>query len=128
MRGPGMRLDLDVRRVWRCPQCGKQRRLGGEATTATCTCGARMQLAEERHSRFLLPQPLVSRELTVASFELTEDELSPPAQTSPEAGRADAPELAAPSIPIEAEGAIDEATSEDDGFGAGLDEADSPHT
>lgn len=79
MRGPGIRLDLDVRRVWRCPQCGKQRRVGGEVTTVTCTCGKPMQLVEEGRRRFREPQPLASRELTVASFGLTEEELSRPA-------------------------------------------------
>jgi hypothetical protein len=68
-----------------CGACGGARSAASSAGWCTCTCGARMQLAEERHSRFLLPQLLVSRELTVASFGLTEDELSPPAQTSPEA-------------------------------------------
>lgn len=38
MRGPGMRLDLDVRRRWRCPKCGSERRLHGSVTAVMCQC------------------------------------------------------------------------------------------
>jgi hypothetical protein len=83
MRGPGYRLDLDVRRVWRCPRCGKERRLGGEVTAVTCICGQSMNLVEERRPRGHTVQPLVSRELTVESFALTEEELARPIPTRP---------------------------------------------
>jgi len=36
MKGPGMRLDLDVRRVWRCPECGVERRTSGDRTIVSC--------------------------------------------------------------------------------------------
>ncbi len=41
MKGPGMRLDLDVRRAWRCPECGAERRTAGDRTVVSChVCGA----------------------------------------------------------------------------------------
>jgi len=38
MKGPGFRLDLDVRRVWECPACGKRLRMAGEVTQLACDC------------------------------------------------------------------------------------------
>ena len=52
MKGPGLRIDLDVRRVWRCPACGRELRLGGGVTAVLCDCRRsdppRMQLVESR--------------------------------------------------------------------------------
>ena len=51
MKGPGMRIDLDVRRVWECPQCGRRRKAEGSITSLTCICqpeGVRMKLVEGR--------------------------------------------------------------------------------
>jgi hypothetical protein len=53
MKGPGMRLDLDVRRVWRCPACGRESRAEGKEVGRTCNCtkeGVAMRLVE-------LPRP-----------------------------------------------------------------------
>jgi hypothetical protein len=53
MKGPGMRLDLDVRRVWECPECHRQMRSEGEVTSRICGCtrdGVPMRLVE-------LPRP-----------------------------------------------------------------------
>lgn len=80
MRGPGVRLDLDVRRVWRCPACQRERRLAGDHTAVRCSCpaGAWMQIVSERVP---IQRPMTSaeaRELTVASFNLTEEELAKP--------------------------------------------------
>ena len=53
MKGPGMRLELDVRRVWRCPSCGREARSGGGVVTKICGCtreGVAMRLVE-------LPRP-----------------------------------------------------------------------
>ena len=135
MRGPGYRLDLDVRRVWRCPQCGKERRLGGEVTAVACACGKAMQIAGEPRPHGRSMQPLVSRELTVASFALTEEELARPLPTqTPRAAvaePADAPAKARgrpetpAQQPLEAtpEKLDQPPTPADDGFGAGLDDA-----
>jgi hypothetical protein len=38
MRGPGIRLDLDVRRRWRCPACGAERKTHGDVTSVACQC------------------------------------------------------------------------------------------
>jgi hypothetical protein len=53
MKGPGMRLDLDVRRVWRCPACGRESRAEGQVVGRVCNCtkeGVAMRLVE-------LPRP-----------------------------------------------------------------------
>jgi hypothetical protein len=53
MKGPGMRLDLDVRRVWECPECHRQVRSEGETVSRVCGCtreGVQMRLVE-------LPRP-----------------------------------------------------------------------
>ena len=58
MRGPGLRLDLDVRRRWRCPLCGVERRTEGDVTQIRCVCtsdGVLMQLASV--ARPPRPQP-----------------------------------------------------------------------
>ncbi len=39
MRGPGLKVALDVRRTWRCPACGYERRVDGRQTTVRCGCG-----------------------------------------------------------------------------------------
>lgn len=37
IKGPGLRIDLDVRRVWTCPQCGQTVRRGGRVTAVRCS-------------------------------------------------------------------------------------------
>jgi hypothetical protein len=54
MKGPGVRLDLDVRRVWRCPACGRETRSEGQVVLRLCGCtkeGIAMRLME-------LPRPM----------------------------------------------------------------------
>lgn len=36
MKGPGIRIDLDVRRLWRCPRCGDERKATGTLTARVC--------------------------------------------------------------------------------------------
>ena len=53
IKGPGLRNDLDVRRVWRCPACGQTQRLTQDITSARCRCvrdGVSMKLVEEPRS------------------------------------------------------------------------------
>ena len=53
MKGPGMRLELDVRRVWRCPTCGRESPFRGGRSAKLCGCtkeGVAMRLVE-------LPRP-----------------------------------------------------------------------
>lgn len=83
MKGPGFRHDLDVRRVWHCPQCHRQRKLPGELTTVACVCGQPMRLAGEWRSRFNLPRAVTPLEIPVASFGLTEEELVRPGSARP---------------------------------------------
>jgi hypothetical protein len=50
MKGPGLRIDIDVRRAWKCPTCGRVLRLGLEVTAPRCFCvrdGVRMKLLED---------------------------------------------------------------------------------
>lgn len=49
MKGPGLRIDNDVRRVWRCPCCGQIHKAGGEVVAKRCGCrpdGPFLQLQE----------------------------------------------------------------------------------
>lgn len=49
MKGPGLRIDVDVRRAWRCPVCGQGQRLAMDITAPRCPCvrdGVPMKLAE----------------------------------------------------------------------------------
>ena len=49
MKGPGLRIDVDVRRAWRCPVCGQAQRLTMDITAPRCPCvrdGVPMKLAE----------------------------------------------------------------------------------
>lgn len=51
MKGPGYKLTHDVRRTWRCPACGAERKVPGDVTTLICTCregGSFMNLVTER--------------------------------------------------------------------------------
>ena len=59
MRGPGMRHKLDVRRLWRCPRCGAERRLPADVTTVHCVCGEApfMQIVEP--TRRVRPIPIL---------------------------------------------------------------------
>jgi hypothetical protein len=61
MRGPGMRLGLDVRRLWRCPQCAAERKLPADVTSVRCSACSNapfMQIVEPpRHPR-PTPKPL----------------------------------------------------------------------
>ena len=57
MRGPGYKVSGDVRRTWRCPKCGLERKLSGDVTTLICRChdGTWMQIVAERTNA---PRPL----------------------------------------------------------------------
>lgn len=53
MKGPGFRLGLDVRRVWKCPACDRVRRTAGDVTGLRChrsKCNhAWMRLVDPEH-------------------------------------------------------------------------------
>ena len=50
MKGPGLRIGHDVRRLWVCPDCARMLRLGGDVAQVRCECAAEkspwMQLIE----------------------------------------------------------------------------------
>ncbi|MFV0444495.1 MAG: hypothetical protein ACK5Q5_13070 [Planctomycetaceae bacterium] len=60
MRGPSYKLALDVRRLWRCPACGYERRVNGRITALRCQCASNsfMQLAGEPTFHRLQNRPL----------------------------------------------------------------------
>ena len=64
MKGPGLRIDVDVRRAWRCPVCGQAQRLTMDITAPRCSCvrdGVPMKLAEgQRPGRLSLRPELRS--------------------------------------------------------------------
>jgi hypothetical protein len=63
MKGPGIKLDLDVRRVWRCPKCAREFRLAGEVVARRCGCaeeGVSMQLVSEPKRRRPVEKPAIA--------------------------------------------------------------------
>lgn len=38
MKGPGLRNDLEIRRTWKCPQCGRSVKYLGNVVAVTCSC------------------------------------------------------------------------------------------
>lgn len=61
MRGPGLRVKNDVRRIWRCPVCLQVRRLPANIVNACCACRQphpQMQLVESRRSVRIEQPPL----------------------------------------------------------------------
>jgi hypothetical protein len=76
MRGAGMRLNLDIRRHWKCPVCAAERRLPATVTTVRCGCagGPMMQLVEAmRRSREISAPPT-----GVLEFDLSLDPVTIP--------------------------------------------------
>ena len=59
IKGPGIRLDLDVRRVWRCPKCQRVLKTAGHITSRRCPIDDEfMQLddsAQRAARRFTFP-------------------------------------------------------------------------
>lgn len=81
MKGPGFRRDLDVRRVWRCPDCGRERRVTGQVTSLRCDCQPEGRWMIIVHDRLAIPRPptlMVTPEIPVADFQLTAEELAKP--------------------------------------------------
>jgi hypothetical protein len=38
VKGPGLRNDLEIRRTWKCPQCGRTVKYLGNVVATTCSC------------------------------------------------------------------------------------------
>jgi type IV secretory pathway VirB10-like protein len=142
MKGPGMRIDLDVRRHWRCPGCGTERHTPGQVTFVRC------HFCKDHPAMSLLEQPRPLREpsppldliidlhpddVDAPAFvpvHLREPEPTPPAETitqilaeppsapeqPPEPAAAAAEEAAAaeaPEVAQEAEETLPEASGEE---------------
>ena len=60
IKGPGFRLDQDVRRIWRCPKCDRVLKTHGSVSSRRCGCqdnGTWMQLVEKIRKTSLGPRP-----------------------------------------------------------------------
>ncbi|MCX7410208.1 MAG: hypothetical protein DWH84_06220 [Planctomycetota bacterium] len=71
MKGPGYKTSLDVRRTWKCPSCGIERKLLGDVTTMTCNCrdgGVFMAIITERIVAPRPFQPLNEADVHSAEF------------------------------------------------------------
>jgi len=73
IKGPGIRLDLDVRRVWRCPSCQRVLKTAGHITGRRCPIdGAFMKLddsAQRAARRFSFPPISIDDDETVVVEE-----------------------------------------------------------
>lgn len=61
MKGPGLRMTCDVRRIWRCPACGSEMPAAGDVTSLRCPCekpNRVMQLIEPQRKPRPEPVPL----------------------------------------------------------------------
>jgi hypothetical protein len=76
MRGAGLRLNNDVRRIWRCAACGAERRAGAFVTSVRCECAGNptMNLIEGRR----LERPLEEAASPYLEFVFEPGELNPP--------------------------------------------------
>ena len=71
MKGPGHKQKLDVRRTWKCPACGNERKLQGDVTTLMCDCregGTFMAIVTEKIVAPRPYQPLNERDVRSAEF------------------------------------------------------------
>jgi hypothetical protein len=97
MKGPGLRVNLDVRRLWQCPLCGAERRAAASVTALRCGCTPerpRMRLVEVRRHVRPEPKPL--------DLVLDIDPDAPDAE-APDETAAPAPAPAAPEVVAETE-------------------------
>ena len=60
IKGTGNRIANDVRRVWRCPDCGRDRKFPGTVVSARCACTSTKPwmklIAEPQQRGFLVPR------------------------------------------------------------------------
>lgn len=141
MKGPGLRANLDVRRVWRCPRCGRVARSPGAVTAVRCGCADEtwMQLQPPVKREPFRPPPRTPEEIAEdRADEVSEEEL--PAEVpqtesqKPETAIASVPEtivpsagsveMAPPSSETPADGGVQPPASapnpEPDAFGEGI--------
>lgn len=78
MKGPGLRLTCDVRRVFQCPRCQRIKKTNHDATTCRCSCqpsGVWMKLLDK--SPPIPPYPLTEQERECLIFRLEQSRPDP---------------------------------------------------
>jgi len=150
MKGPGLKLDLDVGRLWKCPQTGETIRLSGNVVSKSIQLEGEevfMKLVEEKRSLYrdpyhfdyfeLAEEEQSSSERAAAAARSddenqTAEESAPPEQQSPEVSSATAETPELDVLPHEdkqaevetAEQVVEEEEAveeeEEDSFGGGL--------
>ncbi|QDT44516.1 hypothetical protein Pan241w_46270 [Gimesia alba] len=135
MKGPGLKLDLDVRRLWKCPQTGETIRLSGDVTTKSTQMNGEtvfMKLVEEKRSLYRDPfhfdyyeppaadqsssERAAAAARSIEEMETVEEIVVAEAQTTeisftaPEEPKPDTPQVQEPAAEDE----------EEDSFGGGL--------
>ena|ERR1700685_3503645 len=104
-----MRLDLDVRRVWKCPACGRETRSEGHVVSKLCGCtrdGVAMQLVERPRPKPAIrmpqpaPEPTADSDIPPLADFPTDIPVNPPRGTGGDSkGTSDEPEWPAPAEP-----------------------------
>ena len=97
MKGPGLKLDLDVRRLWKCPQTGETIRLSGDVVSKSIQVEGKevfMKLMEEQRSLHRDPYHF-------DYFELAEEEQSSSERAAAAARSADENQTAEAPAPPE---------------------------
>jgi hypothetical protein len=131
VKGPGLRITLDVRRIWRCPRCGRIARTPGSVTAQRCGCSddAWMQLQPPVKRERYCPPPRTPEQIAEDRADDTEDELLP--EAVPEAPPAASTTTEPAAVPVNQPPADDkpEGPGNDvvadleppaEGFGAGI--------
>ena len=105
MKGPGLRVRFDVRRLWRCPQCGQTSLETGDVVSVACPCAdppVWMQLMVQpkperpQFARIVIPEDVPPEVLPPAAVAqaapaAADEETGLPAQdAAPAAGPGDA--------------------------------------
>ncbi len=99
MRGPGLRVLCDIRRMWECPRCGYIRRAGAAATVMRCHCSKDeplMKLVEGQRRARKIAQPLD------LSWEYVPDPEEEARDAAAKAAKAAASMSVADVLPVEA--------------------------
>lgn len=95
MRGPGLRVSIDVRRLWRCPRCGYERKVPATETAVRCQCSAErpwMKLVEALRPSRPTPAPLDSY-LNWEDFPESADDVVTPSSSPSNVPTAAPPEI-----------------------------------
>jgi hypothetical protein len=110
MKGPGNRIDLDVRRLWKCPQCSRETKATGVVASRLCPAsgceGVWMKLVEPLRKPILRYSPPPQPALPEESDELAPGEAADASRLSRKQRR----EQAAAGDPVVGESATTEST------------------